>query len=196
MNRREFLKLSGVGLMSIFVSGCGNILSQAEKATGVVGGGKNMNIVVVTGSPHQHGTSFLLADKFIEGAQSAGHNVFRFNAAFEETHPCQGCDHCGMDGDCIYNDAIQQKLMPKLLETDLIALITPLYYYGMSAQLTFLLSDRPFDREEVHSHGYGIQQCRLDDECPCRSLRHLGPLYELDGCRQSIGHWLRRPFLD
>lgn len=145
MNRREFLKLSGVGRMSIFVSGCGNILSQAEKATGVVGGGKNMNIVVVTGSPHQHGTSFLLADKFIEGAQSAGHNVFRFNAAFEETHPCQGCDHCGMDGDCIYNDAIQQKLMPKLLEMDLIALITPLYYYGMSAQLKTVV-DRFYSR--------------------------------------------------
>lgn len=104
-----------------------------------------MNIVVVTGSPHQHGTSFLLADKFIEGAQSAGHNVFRFNAAFEETHPCQGCDHCGMDGDCIYNDAIQQKLMPKMLEMDVIALITPLYYYGMSAQLKTVV-DRFYSR--------------------------------------------------
>ena len=42
-----------------------------------------MRIVVVTGSPHRAGTSALLADKFIEGAQSNGHEVFRFNAAFE-----------------------------------------------------------------------------------------------------------------
>lgn len=145
MNRRDFLKLTGLGMMSVFVSGCGNILTKAEAASGIVGGGKKMNIVVVTGSPHQHGTSFLLADKFIEGAQSAGHSVFRFNAAMEDIHPCQGCDHCGMDGDCIFNDAIQQKLMPKMLEMDMIVLITPLYYYGMSAQLKTVV-DRFYSR--------------------------------------------------
>ena len=49
-----------------------------------------MKIVVVTGSPHKAGTSALLADKFIEGAKSKGHDVFRFNAAFEDIHPCRG----------------------------------------------------------------------------------------------------------
>jgi multimeric flavodoxin WrbA len=41
-----------------------------------------MKIVVVTGSPHKAGTSALLADKFIEGAQAAGHEVFRFQCGF------------------------------------------------------------------------------------------------------------------
>lgn len=41
-----------------------------------------MKIVVVTGSPHKLGTTALLADNFIEGAQSAGHEVFRFDAAW------------------------------------------------------------------------------------------------------------------
>ena len=58
-----------------------------------------MKIVVVTGSPHKAGTSALLADKFIEGAESKGHEVFRFNAAFEDIHPCRGCDACGMNGE-------------------------------------------------------------------------------------------------
>ena len=146
MDRREFLKLSGLGMMTLFLSGCGTILSQGgTSAAAAIGGGKKMKIVVVTGSPHDHGTSFLLADKFIEGAKSAGHDVFRFNAAFEDIHPCIGCDHCGMDGDCIYNDAIQQKLMPHLLDMDMIALITPLYYYGMSAQLKTIV-DRFYSR--------------------------------------------------
>ncbi|WP_301859424.1 flavodoxin family protein [uncultured Megasphaera sp.] len=148
MNRREFLQWSGAGLMTLFLSGCGTILTEsasAAPAAGRIGGGKNMNIVVLTGSPHRNGTSALLADKFIEGAQSAGHTVFRFNAAFEDTHPCQGCDHCGMDGDCIFNDAIQQNLMPHMLEADMIALITPLYYYGMSAQLKTVV-DRFYSR--------------------------------------------------
>ena len=99
MNRRDFIKFSGAGMLTLFLSGCGlNMLNGTEKkAAGApvaeksLGGGK-MKIVVVTGSPHKQGTSALLADKFIEGAQAAGHEVFRFNAAFEDIHPCQGCD--------------------------------------------------------------------------------------------------------
>ena len=36
--------------LTLFLSGCGNILTRAESASGIVGGGKPMNIVVVTGS--------------------------------------------------------------------------------------------------------------------------------------------------
>ena len=68
MDQREFLKWTGAGALTLFLSGCGNILTRAESASGVVGGGKHMNIVVVTGSPHREGTSDLLADRFIEGA--------------------------------------------------------------------------------------------------------------------------------
>lgn len=54
-----------------------------------------MKIVVLTGSPHKNGTSALLADRWIQGAREAGHEVFRFDAAFETVHPCIGCDACG-----------------------------------------------------------------------------------------------------
>ena len=93
-----------------------------------------MKITVITGSPHKEGTSALLADKFIQGAEKSGHDVFRFNAAFEEVHPCTGCDSCGMNGPCIYKDSMN-KLLPELLAADLVAFVTPLYYWGMSAQL-------------------------------------------------------------
>ncbi len=38
-----------------------------------------MNITVITGSAHRKGTSALLADKFIEGAKEAGHEVLKYN---------------------------------------------------------------------------------------------------------------------
>ncbi len=38
-----------------------------------------MNITVITDSVHRHGTSALLADKFIEGATEAGHEVLLFS---------------------------------------------------------------------------------------------------------------------
>lgn len=137
MNRREFLKVSCSGLMTLFLSGCGlNMIggdasgtvyaaanNEAEKESG------KMKIAVITGSPHKAGTSALLADKFIEGAQAKGHEVFRFNAAFKNIHACE------MDGPCIFKDDIERELMPQLLAADLIVLVTPLYYYDMSAQL-------------------------------------------------------------
>ena len=141
MDRREFIKWGSAGLMTLVVSGCAFFTADTAKtadsapSSTPVSGGKSMKITVITGSPHKAGTSALLADKFIEGAQSAGHEVYRFNAAFEDTHPCLGCDRCGMNGPCVYSDAIENNLMPQMLASDMIVLVTPLYYWGMSAQL-------------------------------------------------------------
>jgi multimeric flavodoxin WrbA len=154
MNRREFLKVTGMGAMTLFLAGCGlsGLGGEGTKANAVpekgsVSGGKNMKIVVINSSPHpkNESTSIYLADRFTAGAQSAGHEVFTFDAANEDTHPCRGCDKCGMDGPCIFSDAIETSLMPKMLEADLIVLVTPLYYFGMSAQLKTIV-DRFYSR--------------------------------------------------
>lgn len=147
MNRRDFIKVFAAGFGTLLVSGIGlsllrdgstaSVPAAAPMAEASPASGSNAarKIVVITGSPHRNGTSALLADKFIEGAQSKGYEVYRFNAAFEDIHPCRACNACRNDGPCVLNDAIEQKLMPHLLEADTIALITPLYYYGMSTQL-------------------------------------------------------------
>ena len=148
MNRRDFIKVASAGFGTLLVSGLGlSLVNGADEAqsdaqavqpptptpTGAANG--KSNIVVITGSPHRNGTSALLADKFIEGAQANGHRVFRFNAAFEDINPCRGCNACQRSGPCVLNDAIEKTLMPQLLQADIIALVTPLYYYGMSTQL-------------------------------------------------------------
>lgn len=156
MNRREFLKLTGMGAMTVFLSGCGlsALTGQEKDASGMaahekgeISGGKAMKIVVITSSPHPHdeSTSIYLADRFTKGATQAGHEVFTFDAANSETHPCRGCDQCHMDGPCIWKDDIENTLMPKMLEADLLVLTTPLYYFGMSAQLKTIV-DRFYSR--------------------------------------------------
>ena len=153
MNRREFFKIVGLGAMTLYLSGCGlaadnpATAEKQESAQNSLSGGNSMKIVVINSSPHseEQSTSRYLARRFVDGAKIAGHEIFIFDAANEETNPCQGCDHCGMDGDCIFNDAIAKKLMPKMLEADLLVLVTPLYYYGMSAQLKTIV-DRFYSR--------------------------------------------------
>ena len=63
MDRREFIKVSGAGMLTLFLSGCGvSMIGGGDKkaagaapAAGVSKsqGGKGMKIVVVTGSPHK-----------------------------------------------------------------------------------------------------------------------------------------------
>lgn len=145
MDRREFIKIGGAGLLTLFLSGCGiaAFTNKKDEAFATQRNTSNLEnplkIVVLTGSPHERGTSALLADKFIEGAQTKGHQVYRFDTAFAETHPCLGCNICRMNGPCVYKDDVQNKLMPNLLEADLVVFITPLYYYGMSTQIKTVL---------------------------------------------------------
>jgi multimeric flavodoxin WrbA len=94
-----------------------------------------MKVTVITGSPHKKGTSALLADKFIEGAKEAGNEVFRFDAAFEDVKPCLACDYCAShDGECVRRDSMNE-WYEKLIDSDMVIFVTPLYYYAMSAQI-------------------------------------------------------------
>jgi multimeric flavodoxin WrbA len=94
-----------------------------------------MKVVVITGSPHKKGTSALLADQFIEGTKEAGNEVSRFDAAFENVKPCMACEYCAShNGECIHKDSMNE-FRKELIQADLIVFVTPLYYYGMSAQI-------------------------------------------------------------
>ena len=151
MNRREFVKIGFMGGATLLLSGCGALSlldgSGSVAVKGSVSKGESMKIVIVNSSPHSDNTSTskYLSGRFADGAKSAGHEIFVFDAANEDTHPCRGCDKCGMDGECIFKDAIETKLMPQMLAADLIVLATPLYYFGMSAQLKTVV-DRFYSR--------------------------------------------------
>ena len=53
-----------------------------------------MKIVVLSGSPHKHGTTSKLVDSFIAGAEAAGHEVVGFDTSFMKIHPCIACEKC------------------------------------------------------------------------------------------------------
>ncbi len=97
-----------------------------------------MKILIAKGSPNRHGSSALLADSFAKGAQEAGHEVIDLYLAHEKIHPCLGCVKCGYEGPCAQKDAME-KIRPLILASDMLVLVTPLYYYGMSAQLKIFI---------------------------------------------------------
>ena len=133
MERREFLKKSAFAVLSAAVAGTGivhvfnHINDNESKAN-------KMKIVVLTGSPRKNGNSAYLAEQFIKGVEEKGHEVFRFDCAFKQVEPCRACNSCGMNGPCIFNDDFQE-LRPRLIEADMVVFATPMYYFGISAQM-------------------------------------------------------------
>ena len=97
-----------------------------------------MNILILEGSPNRHGSSNLLADEFIRGAREAGHTVSVIDAAHADLHPCTGCVRCGYEGPCVQKDDMET-FQGQILRAEMLVFVTPLYYYGMSAQLKTLV---------------------------------------------------------
>ncbi len=97
-----------------------------------------MKIVVLEGSPNKNGSSNMLADRFIRGAKEAGHGVQIIDAAHADIHPCIGCIRCGYEGPCVQKDDMET-IRRAILDADMMVFVTPLYYYGMSAQLKTLI---------------------------------------------------------
>lgn len=97
-----------------------------------------MKIVMLKGSPNRHGSSNLLAEEFAKGAKEAGHEIVTVSAAHSMISPCTGCVACGYNGPCVQKDDME-KIKKEVLGADMLVFVTPLYYYGMSAQLKILI---------------------------------------------------------
>lgn len=93
------------------------------------------NILVLTGSPRTHGNSDLLANAFIKGIQSKGHTAIKFETALKTIHGCKACNTCWSRGTaCSFHDGFSE-LEPLLEKADVIVFTSPLYWFGMSAQI-------------------------------------------------------------
>lgn len=111
-----------------------------------------MKIVVLSGSPHKHGTTAKLVSSFISGAESAGHTVVRFDTAFMKVHPCIACEKCHASEDsvCAFQDDMVA-IGKELAEADCIAFASPIYYYGVCTQLKTVI-DRFYAIEPAIRH--------------------------------------------
>ena len=94
-----------------------------------------MNVIVLQGSPNKSGSTAILVDEFARGARMAGHAVERLDVAREDIRPCTGCVACGYGArPCVQHDGMAA-ILKKVLTADMVVLATPLYYFGMTAQL-------------------------------------------------------------
>lgn len=92
-------------------------------------------IVILVGSVRKGGNTDILAHAFAEGAKE--HNdVEIISVADYSVNPCIGCNSCFTreNNRCFQQDDMLS-IYEKLAEADVVAVASPVYFYGISSQL-------------------------------------------------------------
>lgn len=92
-----------------------------------------MKILGIWGSPRKGGNSEILLQAFLDGAAEGGGEVERLALRELKITPCLEIYHCFKDGTCPIKDDMLP-LYDKLLEAEVVALASPIFFYGVSAQ--------------------------------------------------------------
>lgn len=96
-------------------------------------------VLILSSSPRRGGNSDRLCDRFMAGAQQAGHEVEKIFLKDRRIGYCTGCGACyGGAGPCPQKDDAAG-VIGKMVEADVIVMATPVYFYAMSAQMKTLI---------------------------------------------------------
>ena len=101
-----------------------------------------MKILGIQGSPRPSGNTEALVKKALEGARQEGAETELFRLAGKQIGPCDSCNSCHRTGRCRVDDDMQP-LYDFMAEADGIIFATPVFFYGMTAQLKAVI-DRTY----------------------------------------------------
>ena len=97
-----------------------------------------MKVLAISGSPRKNGNTALLLSKALEGAQEAGAETELFSVAGKDLRGCDGCWACVKTGKCHLKDDLEP-LYGLMQEADGIIFGTPIYFWGMTAQMKAII---------------------------------------------------------
>jgi multimeric flavodoxin WrbA len=100
-----------------------------------------MRVMIVNGSPRKGGYTADMIALFRKGVESAGGEVDEILLRTAAIESCVGCFRCWVGntaGRCIFSDDMDE-IIPRYLDSDVLVLATPMYYYSFSALLKMFL---------------------------------------------------------
>lgn len=120
-----------------------------------------MKVLGIMGSPRIKGNTDLLLDQALEGARSRGAEVEKMIADKLDIAPCREYYGCARDGNCVIRDDMDD-VYPSLLNADGVIVASPMFFYGLTAQLKALI-----DR----SQALWARKYLLKQDPPCSGRR-------------------------
>ena len=99
-----------------------------------------MFVLGLQGSPRKGGNTDTFLSAFLDGASRAGAAVKTIQAAKAGIVPCRGCGYCEKKGTCVIaDDPMAMEIYGLIRRADLVVAASPVYFYGISAQLKVLI---------------------------------------------------------
>ena len=96
------------------------------------------HILVISTSLRAKSNSDILTEHLVEGAKAAGHEVECISLKGKTIQFCRGCLACQKTQQCVLRDDAAD-IAEKVLRSDTLVFVTPIYYYEMSGQMKTLL---------------------------------------------------------
>lgn len=92
-------------------------------------------ILVLSGSPRKDGNTERLVASFVKGAEP-NNEVEVLSVCDYSIHPCTGCNSCfAREGHKCFQDDDMTLVYDRLSRADILIIASPVYFYGISAQL-------------------------------------------------------------
>ncbi len=123
-----------------------------------------VRVLGISGSPRRHGNTETLLDGFLDGTRHAGASADKVILRELNYSPCKGCNVCHRSGECVVTDDLSP-LLEQILEVDCMAVASPIYSMGITAELKglidraqylwaqkFVLKTRYMTQDHIHRH--------------------------------------------
>jgi multimeric flavodoxin WrbA len=97
-----------------------------------------VTVIGISGSPHRHGNTETLLDRFLDGASHSGADIDKIILSTMKYTPCRGCNACHKTGECIVQDDAEL-IIERIMSCDCLAVASPIYTMGITAELKGLI---------------------------------------------------------
>lgn len=121
-----------------------------------------MKVVLINGSPHRKGNTFIALSEVAWALEKEGVQTEIIQLGIKAVQGCIACNKCAELGHCVFQDTLYNQVREALQEADGIVVGSPVYYAGPNGALCALLDRVFYSCSELLAYkaGASVAVCR------------------------------------
>lgn len=143
------------------------------------------HVLILSSSPRKGGNSDTLCERFLAGAEQAGHQAEKVFLGDKTIGYCTGCGACVRGKGCSQKDDMAE-LLERMIQADVIVMATPVYFYTMAAQMKTLIDRSCARYQEIKGKDFYFILTAADESKPAMA-RTLESFRGFTSCLEDAG---------